>query len=108
MGLIPGSMATPGYLVTGRGHSPSLNPASHGAGRKMSRTKARESTRWSHVNAVLKERGVHLMSAGLDESPHAYKDIEEVMAAQAELVRPLARFMPRIVRMAPDGERAED
>jgi tRNA-splicing ligase RtcB (3'-phosphate/5'-hydroxy nucleic acid ligase) len=108
LGLIPGSMAAPGYLVVGRGHAPSLSSASHGAGRKMSRTKARESTRWSHVNALLKERGVHLMSAGLDESPHAYKDIEEVMAAQAELVRPLARFMPRIVRMAPEGERAED
>lgn len=108
LGLIPGSMAAPGYLVVGRGHGPSLNSASHGAGRKMSRTKARESTRWSHVNALLKERGVHLMSAGLDESPHAYKDIEEVMAAQADLVTPLARFMPRVVRMAPDGERAED
>lgn len=108
LGLIPGSMATPGYLVVGRGHAPSLNSASHGAGRKMSRTKARESTRWSHVNALLKERGVHLMSAGLDESPHAYKDIEEVMAAQAELVLPLARFLPRVVRMAPDGEKAED
>ena len=108
LGLIPGSMATPGYLVEGLGLGASLNSASHGAGRKMSRTKARESTRWSHVNALLKERGVHLMSAGLDESPHAYKDIEEVMAAQADLVRPLARFMPRVVKMAPGGERAED
>jgi tRNA-splicing ligase RtcB len=108
LGLIPGSMAAPGYLVEGLGHGPSLNSASHGAGRKMSRTKARESTRWSQLSAQLKERGVHLLSAGLDESPHAYKDIEEVMAAQAELVRPLARFMPRVVKMAPDGEKPED
>jgi tRNA-splicing ligase RtcB len=108
LGLIPGSMAAPGYLVEGLGFGPSLSSASHGAGRRMSRTKARESTRWSQVKAVLKERGVHLMSAGLDESPHAYKDIEAVMTAQAELVRPLARFMPRVVRMAPEGERAED
>lgn len=108
LGLIPGSMATPGYLVEGLGHATSLNSASHGAGRKMSRTKARESTRWSHLNALLKERGVHLLSAGLDESPHAYKDIDEVMAAQVELVRPLARFTPRVVKMAPDGERPED
>ncbi len=108
LGLIPGSMAAPGYLVEGLGFAASLNSASHGAGRKMSRTKARESTRWSHLNSLLKERGVHLLSAGLDESPHAYKDIDEVMAAQAELVRPLARFTPRVVKMAPDGERPED
>lgn len=40
--------------------------------------------------------------------PHAYKDIESVMAAQSDLVRPLARFTPRLVKMAPDGERPED
>ncbi len=108
LGLIPGSMATPGYLVEGRGEPRSLHSASHGAGRRLSRTKARESTRWSHLRSLLESRGVHLMSAGLDESPHAYKDIEAVMAAQSDLVRPLARFTPRIVRMAPDGERSED
>jgi len=108
LGLIPGSMAAPGYLVEGLGEAASLNSAAHGAGRRMSRTKARESTRWSHLNATLKDRGVHLLSAGLDESPHAYKDIEAVMAAQADLVRPLARFTPRLVKMAPDGERPED
>lgn len=108
LGLIPGSMAAPGYLVEGLGEPASLSSASHGAGRKMSRTKARESTRWSHLKATLKDRGVHLLSAGLDESPHAYKDIDAVMAAQADLVRPLARFMPRLVKMAPDGEKPED
>jgi tRNA-splicing ligase RtcB len=108
LGLIPGSMAAPGYLVEGLGEPASLNSASHGAGRKMSRTKARESTRWSHLKGVLADRGVHLLSAGLDESPHAYKDIDAVMAAQADLVRPLARFMPRLVKMAPDGEKPED
>ena len=46
--------------------------------------------------------------AGLDESPLAYKDIEEVMKAQAELVRRVARFTPRIVKMARAGERPED
>jgi tRNA-splicing ligase RtcB len=108
LGLIPGSMAAPGYLVEGLGEPASLNSASHGAGRKMSRTKARESTRWSHLKGVLADRGVHLLSAGLDESPHAYKEIDAVMAAQADLVRPLARFMPRLVKMAPDGEKPED
>ena len=108
LGLIPGSMAAPGYLVEGLGEPRSLESASHGAGRRLSRTKARQTTRWSQVKEVLAARGVHLMSAGLDESPHAYKDIEAVMAAQADLVRPLARFTPRLVRMAPDGEKAED
>jgi tRNA-splicing ligase RtcB len=108
LGLIPGSMAAPGYLVEGLGNPASLNSAAHGAGRRLSRTKARESTRWSHLRGVLDSAGVHLLSAGLDESPHAYKDIETVMAAQADLVRPLARFMPRLVKMAPDGERPED
>ncbi len=108
LGYIPGSMAAPGYLVEGLGDPSSLHSASHGAGRRLSRTKARETTRWSHVKRVLAERGVKLISAGLDESPHAYKDIEAVMNAQAALVRRVARFMPRLVKMAPDGEPAED
>jgi tRNA-splicing ligase RtcB (3'-phosphate/5'-hydroxy nucleic acid ligase) len=108
LGLIPGSMAAPGYLVEGLGESRSLDSAAHGAGRRLSRTKTRESTRWSHVKQLLAERNVTLLSAGLDEAPLAYKDIDQVMAAQRDLVRPLARFTPRIVRMAPDGEKPED
>jgi tRNA-splicing ligase RtcB len=86
LGLIPGSMATPGYLVEGLGNAASLESASHGAGRRLSRTKAKEATRWSHLRPQLEAAGVELMSAGLDEGPHAYKDIERVMAAQADLV----------------------
>ena len=108
LGYIPGSMTDPGFLVEGRGDARSLDSASHGAGRRLSRTKARNTTRWSHLKATLRERGVQLLSAGLDESPHAYKPIEEVMAAQAELVTRVAKFQPRIVKMAPDGERPED
>jgi tRNA-splicing ligase RtcB len=108
IGYIPGSMTAPGYLVEGLGDPASLGSASHGAGRRMSRTKARETTRWSHLRSVLQERGVRLISAGLDESPHAYKDIDAVMQAQRELVRPIARFQPKLVKMAPDGEKPED
>ncbi|GMU82681.1 MAG: RNA-splicing ligase RtcB [Planctomycetota bacterium] len=107
-GYIPGSMIAPGYIVEGLGEPSSLDSASHGAGRRLSRTKARESIRWSHLKAVLAEHDVTLLSAGLDESPHAYKDIEEVMDAQAALVRRVAKFQPRIVKMAPEGERPED
>jgi tRNA-splicing ligase RtcB len=67
LGIIPGSMASPGYLVRGKGGADSLNSASHGAGRVMSRTKAIETFEWSKVNRLLRDRGVHLISAGLDE-----------------------------------------
>jgi tRNA-splicing ligase RtcB (3'-phosphate/5'-hydroxy nucleic acid ligase) len=50
---------------------------------------------------------VHVLSAGADEVPGVYKDIREVMAAQTDLVDPLARFDPRIVKMSNDGK-AED
>jgi tRNA-splicing ligase RtcB (3'-phosphate/5'-hydroxy nucleic acid ligase) len=108
LGYIPGTMAAPGYLVEGLGEARSLDSASHGAGRKMSRTKAKQTERWDRLREFLKDRGVSLLSAGLDESPNAYKDIDHVMAAQSDLVRKLGRFTPRIVKMAPDGERAED
>ncbi len=108
LGIIPGSMASPGFLVRGRGSEPSLRSASHGAGRVMSRTRAVETFEWSKVNRVLKERGVHLISAGLDEVPMVYKDIHTVMAAQEDLVEVLGRFDPRLVKMAPAGERPED
>jgi tRNA-splicing ligase RtcB len=108
MGIIPGSMGTPGYVVRGKGVASSLNSASHGAGRRMSRTKAKEMFTWGAAKQFLTERGVTLLSAGLDEVPMAYKDIDEVMAAQRDLVEPLARFEPRLVKMAPGGEPAED
>jgi tRNA-splicing ligase RtcB len=107
-GIIPGSMATTTYIVRGKGNPESLNSASHGAGRVMSRTQANQTFAWSHVRKFLDERGVTLLSAGLDEAPMVYKDIDEVMAAQADLVEPVARFRPKIVKMAPAGERPED
>ena len=108
LGIIPGSMATPGYVVRGRGVADSLNSAAHGAGRRMSRTMARKTFKWDAARQFLRERGVTLLSAGLDEVPMAYKDIDEVMAAQSDLVESLARFEPRLVKMAPSGERPED
>jgi tRNA-splicing ligase RtcB len=108
LGIIPGSMATPGFLVRGKGNAESLNSAAHGAGRAMSRTRAHETLSWQTANAFLRERGVTLISAGLDEVPFAYKDIDSVMAAQSDLVSILARFDPRLVKMAPSGERPED
>ena len=108
LGIIPGSMATPGYVVRGRGVTASMNSAAHGAGRRMSRTQAKARFTWDQARTFLSERGVTLISAGLDEVPMAYKDIDQVMAAQRDLVEPLARFQPRLVKMAPAGERPED
>lgn len=108
MGVIPGSMATPGFVVSGRGVPQSLSSASHGAGRRMSRTAAKQQYRWNHIKPLLEQAGVQLLSAGIDENPHAYKDIHEVMAQQRELVDVVAQFDPKIVRMAEGSERPED
>jgi tRNA-splicing ligase RtcB (3'-phosphate/5'-hydroxy nucleic acid ligase) len=108
LGIIPGSMGAPGYIVRGKGSDASLHSASHGAGRRMSRTKAKQLFSWDEAQRYLRERNVTLLSAGLDEVPMAYKDIDEVMAAQRDLVDPLARFDPRLVKMAPSGEPPED
>ena len=108
MGIIPGSMASPGFVVRGKGEPDSLDSASHGAGRVMSRTKAKQSFTWSAVKKLLVERDVTLLSAGLDEVPGVYKDIAQVMAAQTDLVDVLGRFDPKLVKMCPAGEKAED
>jgi len=100
LGIIPGSMATETYVVRGLGNSDSLNSSSHGAGRRMSRTQAKKQFTWSEAKKFIAERGVKLMSAGLDEVPMAYKDINEVMAAQSDLVASIATFQPKLVRMA--------
>lgn len=98
-GIIPGSMNTPGYLVTGKGCWNALNSASHGAGRAMSRQQAKESMTVSAMNKLLTESGVILTGGTVEESPLAYKNIEKVIAAQHELVAIEGRFNPRIVRM---------
>ena len=60
------------------------------------------------MNRFLRERGVTLISAGLDEVPMAHKNIHEVMAAQKDLVTTFGQFDPKLVKMAPSGERPED
>lgn len=108
LGVIPGSMASPAYVVRGKGKAEALRSASHGAGRVMSRRKAKSSFTWSDTKKMLASRGVTLISAGLDEVPGVYKDIDEVMGHQRDLVDSVARFDPKIVKMAPPGERPED
>lgn len=107
MGIIPGSMTAPGFLVRGRGEESSINSASHGAGRQMSRTQAVKSLSRSDLKKALADHGVTLIGAGLDEAPMAYKDIHKVMAAQTDLVDVVATFQPKMVRMADDGSKED-
>jgi tRNA-splicing ligase RtcB len=108
LGVIPGSMSAPGYVVRGRGNPQSISSAAHGAGRRMSRGQAKRTFDWENVKRKLKQQGVELISAGLDEAPDAYKDIRQVMADQADLVVALAEFQPKLVKMASGNERPED
>jgi len=86
LGIIPGSMGARSYIVRGKGNADSFASCAHGAGRVMSRRVATESFTLAHHRAATegvecrKDKGV------LDETPGAYKDIDAVMAAQAELV----------------------
>lgn len=105
LGVIPGSMATPGFIVRGKGNELSINSAAHGAGRKMSRRAAKKQLEFRDLNKFLKQKQVTLISAGLDEAPMAYKDIEEIMDQQKDLVEIIARFDPMLVKMAPSGKK---
>lgn len=105
LGVIPGSMASPAFVVRGKGNRDSLSSASHGAGRVMSRTKALSTFSWDEVRKQLDKAKVTLLSSGLDEVPGVYKNIHEVMDAQQDLVEVLATFHPRLVKMAPPNKR---
>jgi tRNA-splicing ligase RtcB len=86
MGIIPGSMGARSYIVRGKGNPESFMSCSHGAGRAMSRTEAKR--RFSVADHVRMTQGVECRKDAdvIDETPAAYKSIEAVMAAQADLV----------------------
>lgn len=92
LGIIPGSMGTGSYIVEGLGNDLSYNSASHGAGRKMSRGKARKA--FTVEDLATQTAGIECRKDAdvLDEAPGAYKDIDSVMEAQRDLVRPVARL----------------
>ena len=108
LGVIPGSMADPAFVVRGKGNEGSLTSAAHGAGRRMSRKKAKKMFNWRSVKRDLEKRGIRVLSAGADEVPGVYKNIHEVMREQQDLVEPVARFDPKIVKMCDDGSRPKD
>ncbi|MFN7329809.1 MAG: RtcB family protein, partial [Bacteroidota bacterium] len=108
LGIIPGSMTAPGFVVRGKGEASSLNSASHGAGRLMSRGVAKQSITNKMVKQELERHHVTLLGGGLDEAPMAYKDIRQVMRYQHELVDVIGEFTPKIVRMCGDDTSPED
>jgi tRNA-splicing ligase RtcB len=86
LGIIPGSVGARSFIVRGKGNPDSLGACSHGAGRAMSRTEAKR--RFTVDDHILATRGVECRKDAevIDETPMAYKDIDAVMAAQADLV----------------------
>ena len=86
LGIIPGSMGAKSYIVKGKGNAASFCSCSHGAGRRMSRTKAKKS--FDQSDLVSQTRGVECRKdkGVIDEIPGAYKDIDAVMENQADLV----------------------
>ena len=104
LGIIPGSMTAPGFIVRGKGNPLSLNSASHGAGRVMSRTAAKKKLDRKTVMQHLKAKGVEVIGSDLDEAPMAYKDIHQVMNFQNDLVDIVGTFQPKVVRMCGDSK----
>ncbi len=88
-GMIPGSQGTSSFLVKGKGEAQSFESCSHGAGRSMSRARARKTLDFKEELQFLNEKGVlHAIRqrSDLDEAPGSYKDIGEVMQNQTDLV----------------------
>lgn len=86
-GIIPGSMGTKSFIVEGLGNPESFNSASHGAGRKMSRSHARKNITLERFNETTQGVECRRDIDILDEAPDAYKDIDTVMSNQSDLVR---------------------
>ena len=85
-GVIPGSMGTRSYVVSGKGNRLSLNSAPHGAGRMYSRSAARKKFSRAELDAAMAGIEWRRTSAFLDEIPAAYKEIDQVMADASDLV----------------------
>jgi len=100
LGIIPGSMASPAFIVRGKGDVDSINSAAHGAGRVLSRKAAKQKISEKEMQQYLNKSNITLIGGNTDEDPHVYKNIHQVMEYQKDLVEIIARFNPRIVRMA--------
>ena len=104
-GIIPGTSGTASYLVEGLGNGESLQSSSHGAGRPFSRTEAKRRHDEAYVRTWMREKDILTFGLAADETLMAYKDIEHVMSLQTELVKPVARMLPKVVIM---GGKSDD
>lgn len=103
VGIIPGSMGTASYIVRGRGHEESFHSCSHGAGRAMGRKHALRELNTGQFEAALEGTFSTAAAGYLDEAPMAYKDIDTVMARQAELVDIVHELRPIITLKSGEG-----
>ncbi len=94
LGIIPGSMGTPSYITRGLGNPDSFMSSSHGAGRRMSRKAAQKQISMEDFNCSMKGIAVMLKKSMLDEAPQAYKNIDDIMTAQQDLVVIVYKLKP--------------
>lgn len=104
LGIIPGSMGTPSYIVKGRGTADSFMSCSHGAGRNMGRNDASRRLKIEDVDKSMEgifftgwskyKRGKLKGQYNFGEAPEAYKPIEEVIGSQSDLVEVLVKLKP--------------
>lgn len=97
--IIPGSMATASYVVEGKGEALSFGSASHGAGRVMTRTEARERVRPKQLSHFMRRVvfDASKMESLVEESPSAYRDVKEVLEDEVDLITPVLRLEPILV-----------
>jgi tRNA-splicing ligase RtcB (3'-phosphate/5'-hydroxy nucleic acid ligase) len=107
MGIIPGSMGAPSYIVRGLGNEESFASCSHGAGRKMSRTVAKNSIDEEDLKTALKGTFTVASKGVLDEAPQAYKDVTKVIARQADLIEVVHTLRP-IMTIKGDSKARDD
>jgi len=107
IGIIPGSMGSPSFIVRGKGNPLSFNSCSHGAGRTMSRTAARKAISQDMFEVALKGTYSKASMGYADEAPHAYKDIATVIQRQADLVEVVDILRP-IITIKGDSRAKDD
>ena len=101
LGVIPGSMGTRSYIVSGLGNPMSYNSAPHGAGRRMSRNEARATFTMQDLESAMEGVAARLRPSLIDEIPGAYKDIDEVMENSRDLVK-IEHTLKQIVNIKGD------
>jgi tRNA-splicing ligase RtcB (3'-phosphate/5'-hydroxy nucleic acid ligase) len=107
MGIIPGSMGAPSYIVRGLGNEDSFTSCSHGAGRRMSRTQAKNTIREEDLKTALKGTFTPSSKGVLDEAPQAYKDVTKVIAMQTDLIDIVHTLRP-IMTIKGDSKARDD